>query len=100
VAEARGSGAIRRLAPTATAKTLWALRPHSVTPWDARIALRLHGRRDAPSFGAHLHLARSWAQALVREAGSEALLLDAVGRSGSTVARILDEYLYVTLSKR
>ncbi len=45
-------------------------------------------------------VARSWAQALLREAGSEAVLLEAVGRSGSTVAKVLDEYWYVTLSKR
>lgn len=100
VARARGSDSFRALAPTATAKTLWALRPHAIIPWDARIALRLHGCRDESAFGDHLRVARSWAQALLREAGSEAVLLEAVGRSGSTVAKVLDEYWYVTLSKR
>jgi hypothetical protein len=100
VALARGSGGVRTLAPTATAKTLWALRPHAITPWDARIAVRLHGSRDDAAFAGHLHLARGWARTLIREAGGERALLDGVGRSGSTVARVLDEYWYVTLSKR
>jgi hypothetical protein len=99
VARARGAGGSRTLAPTATAKTLWALRPHAITPWDARIAQRLHGRRDETAFADHLRLARGWARVLIAEAGGEKPLLDAIGRSGSTVARVLDEYWYVTLSK-
>jgi hypothetical protein len=100
VAPAGKPGSLRTLAPTATAKALWVLRPLAVTAWDNRIALRLHGARDESAFAAHLRLARSAARSLVREAGGERQLLDAVGRRGSSVAKILDEYWYITLSYR
>jgi hypothetical protein len=99
VARGRKSGSLRSLAPTAAAKALWVIRPHAVRAWDERIARRLYGGRDPEAFSAHLHLARCCAQSLLAEAGSEAALLEEVGRPDATVAKLLDEYWYVTVSR-
>jgi hypothetical protein len=100
VALGRTPGSLRSLAPTAAAKTLWVIRPHGITAWDERIARRLHGGRSPDEFAAHQRLARSCAQALLVEAGSEAALLEKLGRPDATVAKLLDEHWYVTVSRR
>lgn len=89
----------RSLGPTAAAKALFALRPRSVMPWDAAIAARLHGARDERAFGRHLRTGRAWARAALAESGlDEEALTAALGRPGLPLAKVLDEYLYVTLS--
>jgi hypothetical protein len=89
--DARGHD--RTMGPTAAAKCLYALRPHSVMPWDLRIAQRLHGGRDRDAFAAHLRLGRRWAQDLLTTTGlDETALLTNLDRSGATLAKVLDEY--------
>ena len=89
----------RTLGPTAAAKALFALRPTTIMPWDAAIAARLHGGRDGAAFRRHLRLGRAWAAAVIAEAGGdEAAVAEIVGRPGMSVAKLLDEYLYVTIS--
>jgi len=94
------AGPIRRtLGPTAAAKALYALRPEAVMPWDAAIAATLHGARDGAAFARHQRLGRAWAAAVVAEAGGDADTVPAlVGRPGIALAKILDEYLYVTIT--
>jgi hypothetical protein len=92
--DARGHD--RTMGPTAAAKCLYALRPHSVMPWDLRIAQRLHGGRDRDAFTAHLRLGRRWAQDLLTTTGhDETVLLTGLDRSGATLAKVLDEYCYL-----
>ncbi|WP_314243110.1 MmcQ/YjbR family DNA-binding protein [Streptomyces kutzneri] len=90
----------RSLGPTAAAKALYALRPDSVMPWDAAIAKRLHGVRDGAAFARHLELGRSWARTVLEEGGGldEAALCAGIGRPGVSLAKILDEHLYVTIT--
>lgn len=91
--------ATRTLGPTAGAKALYALRPQSVMPWDAAIAQSLHGTRDADAFGRHLRLGRSWAQAVLAEAATtQEALPELVGRPTVSLAKLLDEYLYLELT--
>jgi len=94
------SGRTRRtLGPTAAAKALYALRPEGIMPWDAAIAVELHGQRDGAAFGRHLRLGRTWAAAILAESGAdEAALPELVGRPAISLAKILDEYLYVTIT--
>ena len=99
VALARKAGSVRTLGPTATAKALYAARPMAVTAWDQRIAHQLHGGRDEDAFREHLHLARRVARALLEEAGDESRLLAAVGRPHSSLAKLLDEYWYITITR-
>lgn len=95
------SGKVRRtLGPTAAAKALYALRPNAIMPWDAAIAAELHGGRDGAAFGRHLRLGREWAAKVIAEAGGEDAVAGLVGRPGISVAKILDEYLYVTITMR
>ncbi|WP_280664748.1 MULTISPECIES: hypothetical protein [unclassified Kitasatospora] len=94
-----GGKAVRTLGPTAAAKALYALRPQSVMPWDAAIAQSLHGTRDAAAFGRHLRLGRAWAQAVLTEAGTtQEALPELVGRPAVSLAKLLDEYLYLELT--
>lgn len=95
------AGRVRRtLGPTAAAKALYALRPSAVIPWDAAIASQLHGSRDGAAFGRHLRLGRGWAQAVITEAAvDEDALPELLGRPTVTLAKILDEYLYVTITR-
>lgn len=88
----------RQLGPTAAAKALFALRPEAIMPWDAAIATGLHGARDGAAFHRHLALGRAWARSVVAEAGSADAVAGLVGRPGMSLAKILDEYLYVTIT--
>ncbi|MFJ1755068.1 MmcQ/YjbR family DNA-binding protein [Kitasatospora sp. NPDC088134] len=97
----------RTLGPTAAAKTLYALRPAAVMPWDAAIAEHLHGARDADAFARHLTLGRTWARAVLAEARTAGAPADGgtsvpelVGRAPVSLAKVLDEYLYVRLSMK
>lgn len=92
-------GAARTLGPTAAAKLLYALRPAAIMPWDAAIAIRMYGARDGAAFGRHLRLGRSWARAVIAETGAdETTLPGLIGRPGISLAKILDEHLYVTIT--
>lgn len=92
---------VRSLGPTAAAKALYALRPEAIMAWDAAIAERLHGTRDAAAFTRHLTLGRDWASAVLAETGAaEAELPGLVGRPDVPLSKILDEFLYVRLSMR
>ena len=89
----------RTLGSTAAAKCLYVLLPRTVMPWDQAIAEHLHGGRDGVAFAAHLALGRRWAAALLAEAGTgEDDVVDALGRPGSSLARVLDEHCYVTFT--
>ena len=97
--EVSAGPARRTLGPTAAAKALYALRPNAIMPWDAAIAATLHGGRDGPAFAAHQRLGRRWAVAVLAETGIEERRLAAlVGRPQISLAKILDEYLYVRVT--
>jgi len=91
----------RALGPTAAAKALYALRPLTVMPWDAAIAQRLYRGRDGAAFAGHLRLGRAWAQAVIAETGTDPdghAVPALAGRPAVSLAKVLDEYLYVTIT--
>lgn len=101
LAQVRVSGgrAARTLGPTAASKLLYALRPAVIMPWDAAIATRMYGVRDGAAFGRHLRLGRAWARTIIAETGAdETTLPELIGRPGISLAKILDEHLYVTIT--
>ncbi|MGC5010560.1 hypothetical protein ACLQ2R_07325 [Streptosporangium sp. DT93] len=89
----------RSLGPTAASKTLHALRPRTLMPWDAAIADALHGSRTAGAYRAHLRTGREWARRLLAEAdlGEQALAAE-LGRPGRPLAKMLDDYCYLTFT--
>lgn len=91
----------RSLAPTAAAKALYAMRPHTVMPWDAAIATRMYGARDAAAFARHLRTGRDWAIDVLRTAEVDESAVPAlVGRPTVSLAKILDEYLYCRFTRQ
>lgn len=100
-AAVKRNGSRRTFAPTATAKLLYFLRPLAVTAWDEQISRHVDGH-GARAFGDHLLVCRSWAQALVAEAEdrgiAEAEIGPSLGRPASSVAKLIDEWLYTTIT--
>lgn len=91
----------RRLRWTAAAKVLYAVRPSAVTAWDATIAQASGGPSQA-AFERHLRTARGWARDLEAEAarlGIESVPAH-VERAESSVAKLLDEWLYLTVTRQ
>jgi hypothetical protein len=92
----------RAIAPTAASKIMYVLRPETVPPWDAAIAKATVGGTSRDHFARHLTAARTWAGALLAEA--RRLRVDDipahVGRPGSSLARIRDEWMYLTITAR
>lgn len=89
----------RSLGPTAATKMLHALRPEALMPWDAAIADALHGSRTADSYRAHLRLGREWARRLLAESGlGERELAVELGRPGRPLAKMLDDYCYLSFT--
>jgi hypothetical protein len=94
------NGRSRRFGPTATAKILYAVRPETVTAWDERIAADIGGA-DGAAFGRHMLRARDWARTLDQEAKRLGIedLPAYLGRSESSLAKVIDEWLYLTISR-
>ncbi len=91
---------VRGLGSTAASKMLFALRPNTVMPWDEMIALRLHGARDGAAYTRHLVLGRAWARDLLAEAGiDEPALARELGRPGRSLAKMIDEYCYLVVTR-
>jgi hypothetical protein len=91
---------VRTLGPTAASKLLYALRPASLMPWDAAIAEYLHGSRDATAYARHQRLGREWARRILDEAGGdEAALASALGHPDRSLAKMLDDYCYVVITR-
>ena len=80
---------------TAAAKLLFVLRPRTVTAWDLAISRRPGVDGD---FSAHLRDARRLATQWTREATGRSVP-DVVGRPTSTLAKIVDEVLYLTCTR-
>lgn len=96
------AGTIRSVGPTAAAKLLYFVRPLAVTAWDKAISARTGRGDDEAAFLRHLTACRSWAQDLEAEAGKLGLKPSEIGpyldRPTSSVAKLIDEWLYATIT--
>lgn len=94
-------GQARSFGPTATAKLLYFLRPLAITPWDRAISRHVPGEGRS-AFLEHLRVCRAWAIALIAEAAASGLeegeIGASLGRPMSSVARLIDEWLYQTVT--
>ena len=96
------TGRIRRVGPTAAAKLLYFVRPCAVTAWDMAISIRTGGGRDQAAFLRHLTICRGWAASLEAEGREPGLTPTQIGpylgRPASSVAKLIDEWLYATIT--
>ena len=92
-----------RVGPSGTANILFALRPHAFLPWMAAIRDRLGYKPDAQSYVSYLQRVGSLLgdmAPLCRQAGfSLAALPQRLNRPLSSVPKLIDEYLWVTMAK-
>lgn len=94
-------GGIRSLAPTASSKLLWVLRPQTACPWDTAIA-RAGGRgTQKAGYANHLRKARDWTRQITAEATTQGIADVAahVGRPNSTLVKLYDEWCYMTMTR-
>ena len=97
---AGGRRAAVTFGPTGAAKTLFALRPNAVPPWDDPIRAALGHRGDLGSFRVYLTRVADQLRCLAQEAGVPIASLPAlVGRPGSSPPKLVDEYNWVVITK-
>jgi hypothetical protein len=91
----------RTIGPTAASKILFVLRPETVPPWDRRIARRTVGGVTRTHFAAHLTQAQAWATATLADAAARGItdVPAYVGRPTSSLAKIWDEWHYLTITR-
>jgi hypothetical protein len=86
--------------PTGAAKTLFALRPEAVPPWDDPIRRRLGANGDLGSFRRYLLDVATQLRSLAAEARVPVSQLPAlVGRPGSNPPKLIDEYNWVVITR-
>jgi hypothetical protein len=92
----------RTIAPTAASKIMFILLPKTVSPWDAAIARTTTGGTSRDHFARHLTATRTWALAVQDEAHSLGIadIPAYVGRPSSSFAKLRDEWLYLTITRR
>lgn len=101
-AAASRAGKVRTVGPTVAAKLLYFVRPLAITAWDRAISLRTGGGHDEADFLTHLIACRGWAQDLEAEARQLGMAPEEIGpclhRPASSVAKLIDEWLYATIT--
>ena len=101
-AAASRAGKVRTVGPTAAAKLLYFVRPLAITAWDKAISLRTGGGHDEVAFLTHLTACRGWARDLEAEARQLGLAPEEIGpylhRPASSVAKLIDEWFYATIT--
>lgn len=86
--------------PTGAAKTLFALRPNLVPPWDDQIRDELKLDGGVASFGVHLTSVATQLRALAKEAAVKVPALPAlIGRPKSSPPKLIDEFNWVVITK-
>ena len=93
----------RYVGSTAAAKLIYFVRPDAVTAWDRRIAQHFGAGSERAGFAAHLARCRGWAQAIIADAAADGISSDmisaGVSRPDSSIAKLIDEYLYQVISR-
>lgn len=92
----------RRIGPTAASKIMFILRRDTVQPWDAAIARTATGGTSPIHFASHLKACRTWAQDIQNEARRRHIpdIATYVGRPSSSMAKLRDEWMYLTITRR
>lgn len=90
--------------PTGTAKILFALRPTALLPWDDPIREEFGLDGSAHSYGVYLRVARDYLEELSHDCKQNGFDLTdlpvKLGRPDSSIAKLIDEYFWVTISRK
>ncbi len=101
---AKGTESRVKVGPTGTAKILFALRPNALIPWDNPIRDKLNLDGTAHSYCAYLRIVKNHLEELsldcIKFGLSIADLPDILDRPVSSVAKLMDEYFWVTISRK
>ena len=91
----------RTIGPTASSKILFALRPDTIPPWDRRIARETVRGVTRAHFAVHLSQGQAWAAATLVDAATRGItdVPAHVGRPASSLAKIWDEWHYLTITR-
>lgn len=94
-------GTVRSLAPTASSKLLWVLRPQTACPWDVAIAKAGGRGSQRDGYANHLHKAREWTRWITQEAAARGIdnVPAHVGHPQSTLTRIYDVWCWETFTR-
>jgi hypothetical protein len=100
-----GEGTIEvSFGPVGTAKILFVVRPKALVPWDNAIFVGLGLDGSASSYVSYLRMAAKWLNELGQICQSKGIALadlpSVVGRPRSPLPKLIDEYLWVTMTKR
>jgi|SRR5579862_4258033 len=94
----------KTFAAVPTAKVLFALRPNALIPWDKDILNHFHLNRSPASYRQHLVWARERLQDLSVECTQRGFALadlpTKMERPMSTLPKLIDEYLWVTVTNK
>ncbi|HXF73180.1 MAG TPA: hypothetical protein VNO79_11290, partial [Actinomycetota bacterium] len=98
--ERMGRPAAVRVGPTAAAKALFALRPRTCPPWDEPIRAGLGFGADGAAYRRLLEAGAEALRGFAAQVGiPPAELPRRLGREGSTLAKLLDEYLWARVTR-
>lgn len=91
------------LAPTATAKTLFALRPHCLVAWDVAMRQAFGHNGSGESYVVYLKEVQEKLRTIEEQCQIHDIDLDALpaklGRQRSTAAQLIDEYHWITVTR-
>ena len=103
IASKKKDGRIARFGPTGASKILFALRPLAMIPWDIPIRTKLNSCGDGYSYVEYLVKALRKIESLMTSCQSHNIEVEDVpkvlGRNGATVAQMVGEYFWVTLTR-
>jgi len=93
-----------KLGHVGAAKMLFAIRPNAFPPWDSKIRKELEKRYKGRSYGDYLKHVRKVILDLKEPCKNHKINLDdlpkALGRPNSTVVKLIDEYYWITITKK
>jgi hypothetical protein len=100
----KGSEFPVKVGPTGTAKILFALRPNALIPWDNPIRDKFNFDGSSHSYCAYLRIVKGHLEELshdcIKFGFSVADLPSILDRPVSSVAKLMDEYFWVTISRK
>lgn len=92
------------IGPTGTAKILFALRPGAVIPWDEPIRIHFKADGSPGSYIGFLRMVQANLEDLAQECMRKGIdiseLPSLLGRPASSLSKLMDEYFWVTISRR